>query len=105
MLSFRKQYHGCIIDENFLLLNWNLQRKLKRYIKKYKAYDMELLNNNEILIKVGNNCPFNFDYYRTYKKAFNKFGIVKDVSVLFIPMKVLIKLADTKLNIYIERIR
>lgn len=106
MLNFRffkRLYHGCIMDENFLYLDKKASRKLKSYSKRYDTYDMELLNTNEILIKVGNNYPFNFNYYAVNKMVFDKLGWGKKVLIYFIPMKVLVKLKDTKLNIYIRK--
>ena len=90
LFNKEKIYYGkidMIYDVMYLIIDKTLRKKIKRY----PTYDIELKNTNSIILKVGYSYPF-------------KLNKVAERYALFIPTKVLYKLGSfNRIIIKLER--
>lgn len=90
---FRKEeqeYSGTIeilnYKDRYLYPEYKLYRKIKKLVKKYHSYDLNMINKNELELRIGNIYPF---------KLQNKF----DYGYIFVPTKVSCYLREYKVKV------
>ena len=85
------KYTGTIeilnYKDRYLYPEYKLYRKIKKLSRKYHTYDLNMINKNELELRIGNIYPF---------KIQNKF----DYGYIFIPTKVSCFLREY--NVYIK---